>query len=119
MRRLQDSDHDVRFIYIHPPEWYLSINLQGTEFRIKKYVCVLRPILACLWIEKYNRTPPICFQELMEEILPDGELKQTVDHLFERKLAGDELDLEPRIPVTNHLAFFKSAKIRTYTSPEK
>ena len=25
----KDSDYDVRFIYIHPPEWYLSIDQQG------------------------------------------------------------------------------------------
>ena len=25
----KDSDYDVRFIYIHPPSWYLSIDQQG------------------------------------------------------------------------------------------
>ena len=25
----QDSDYDVRFIYVHRPEWYLSIDLEG------------------------------------------------------------------------------------------
>lgn len=25
----KDSDYDIRFIYIHPTEWYLSIDPQG------------------------------------------------------------------------------------------
>lgn len=90
--------------------------LQGTEVRIKKYFYVLRPILACMWIEKYNQTPPIRFQELMEEILPDGELKRAVDHLLERKLAGDELDLEPRIHVINHFIENEIPRLEDYVA---
>ena len=185
----KDSDYDVRFIYIHPPEWYLSIDpqgigvkrdvieepindlldisgweitkalrlfrksnppllewlrsniiyyqkysfvdnirslesdvfypnsmihhylnmaknnyrnyLQGSEVKIKKYFYVLRPILACKWIEKYNMTPPISFHELLEDIIPEGELKKAVEHLLIRKIQGDELDIEPRINVIN------------------
>ena len=26
-----DSDYDVRFIYVHPPDWYLSIDLALTK----------------------------------------------------------------------------------------
>ncbi len=33
-----DSDYDVRFLYLHPPEWYLSIDLE------KKRDVIERPI---------------------------------------------------------------------------
>lgn len=137
-----DNDYDVRFIYVHPTEWYLSIidkrdviekadgllDLSGWELRkalrlfrksnpallewlqspvtyreattipaimkemmgstfssrsslyhylnmakgnlreylqgefvnSKKYFYVLRPILACMWIEEYRTIPPGC-----------------------------------------------------------
>ncbi|QED48255.1 nucleotidyltransferase domain-containing protein [Cytobacillus dafuensis] len=75
--------------------------LQGEDVKIKKYFYVLRPILAAKWIEKYNSIPPIQFQSLLEEILPSGELRDEIDTLLKRKMAGEELDLEPRIDFIN------------------
>ncbi|WP_432774253.1 nucleotidyltransferase domain-containing protein [Brevibacillus gelatini] len=178
----QDSDYDVRFVYVRKPEWYLSIDdrrdvvelpiderldingwdirkalklfrkanpalhewlasgivyrdelgfraellqmrnelfspktamlhylsmakgncrkdLQGDRVRIKKYFYVLRPILACEWIHKYRTNPPILFQQLVDELVTDADLRREIDELLRRKMAGDELDLEPRIEV--------------------
>ncbi|MBM4763607.1 nucleotidyltransferase domain-containing protein [Bacillus sp. B15-48] len=71
--------------------------LQGNEVRIKKYFYVLRPILAGKWIEKYQSIPPIEFQELLEEIIEPGELKASILTLLKRKIAGEELNLEPKM----------------------
>lgn len=199
----KDSDYDVRFIYIHPPEWYLSIDpqgigvkrdvieepindlldisgweitkalrlfrknnppllewlrsniiyyqkytfvdeirtlesdvfypssmlhhylnmaknnyreyLQGPVVRIKKYFYVLRPILACKWIEKYNMSPPISFHELLKDIIPEGELKNAVELLLKRKLLGDELDIEPRICVINDFVENEIERLEEYS----
>lgn len=180
----KDSDYDVRFIYIHQPDWYLSIDekrdvielpinelldingwdirkalklfrksnpplqewlrsgvvyyqnysfidklrglssevfspiscmyhylsmargnyrefLLGEQVKIKKYFYVLRPILACKWIEKYNTMPPLLFEDLLNDIIPRGKLKNEVFNLLERKIKGDELDYEPRIDEIN------------------
>lgn len=198
----KDSDYDVRFIYIHQPEWYLSIDpqgiggkrdvieepindlldisgweitkalrlfrknnppllewlksdilyyqkysfvdnirsleskvfypnamlhhylnmaknnyreyLQGEQVKIKKYFYVLRPLLACNWIEKYNMTPPIRFQELLEDIIPDSELKNEVEHLLKRKLQGEELDIESRVEVINNYIEHEIKRIEKY-----
>ncbi|WKA54784.1 nucleotidyltransferase domain-containing protein [Planococcus shixiaomingii] len=198
----KDSDWDVRFIYIHPPEWYLAIDpqgigekrdvieepindlldisgweitkalrlfrknnpplvewlrsdiiyyqkyafvdtmrslesdvfypnsmlyhylnmaknnyreyLSGSEVKIKKYFYVLRPILACKWIEKYNMAPPIGFQELLEDIVPESELKNEVNQLLRRKLAGDEFDIEPRIDVINNFVEYEMERLEEY-----
>lgn len=180
----KDSDFDVRFIYIHPVEWYLSIRkhrdviecpisgdldisgwdlpkalglfrksnppllewlgspivyldryglaerlrelmtayyspkrcmlhylhmaqgnfreyLKGDVVRIKKYFYVLRPVLACLWIEKYNFMPPTEFAELYRDAGLAPSLVVEIDSLMVRKMAGDELDMEPKIEVIN------------------
>ncbi|MDF2649867.1 MAG: YcgL [Paenibacillus sp.] len=184
----QDSDYDVRFIYIRPVEWYLSIfekrdvierpisdrldingwdlrkaltlfrksnppllewlqspiryyeyytvaeqirgispltfspkscmhhylnmakgnfreYLQGDQVKIKKYFYVLRPILACGWIEKFDTMPPMEFDRLVETLLPAGsELYTIIQQLLIRKKAGDELDYEPKLnPINEYL----------------
>lgn len=184
----QDSDYDVRFIYIRKPEWYLSIfekrdvierpisdlldingwdlrkalnlfrksnppllewlhspmgysekhsameqirnvspltfspkscmyhylnmargnyrmYLQGEQVRIKKYFYVLRPVLACEWIEKYETMPLVEFEVLVNEFIPIGsELRQVVESLLARKKSGEELDYEPRLnPINDFL----------------
>ncbi|CDX02915.1 nucleotidyltransferase domain-containing protein [Desulfitobacterium hafniense] len=178
-----DSDYDVRFIYVHPVEWYLSIAdkrdviekidglldlsgwelrkalrlfrksnpallewlqspvvyweatviptmmkemtdktfssrsslyhylnmargnfreyLQGEWVKSKKYFYVLRPILACMWIEEYHTVPPMEFKVLLNALLPEGQLKNAIQDLLRRKRAGDELTAEPRIGVIN------------------
>jgi uncharacterized protein len=180
----KDSDYDVRFIYIHPVEWYLSIRkgrdviecplsgdldisgwdlpkalglfcksnppllewlnsplvyldryglaerlrglmsafyspkrcmlhylhmaqgnfreyLKGDVVRVKKYFYVLRPILACLWIEKRNTMPPTEFAELYRDAGFSHSLTAEIDSLMVRKMAGDEVAMEPRIDVIN------------------
>lgn len=75
--------------------------LHGSEVKIKKYFYVLRPILACKWIEQKNTVPPIDFQELLNEIISVGPLKTEIQQLLQRKIAGDELNMEPRIETIN------------------
>ncbi|MFC4323266.1 nucleotidyltransferase domain-containing protein [Litchfieldia salsa] len=202
----KDSDYDVRFIYIHKPNWYLSIDqkrdvieiptrdhisipmdplldlsgweltkalrlfrksntpllewlkssivyyqsystiermreldknifsptsclyhylnmakgnfreyLQGNEVRIKKYFYVLRPILAAKWIEKYNAIPPMEFQALLEDILEPGELKESVSTLLKRKIAGEELNLEPKVDIINEYINKEIEHLEAYT----
>lgn len=88
--------------------------LQGPEVRIKKYFYVLRPVMACKWIEKYNMTPPISFHELLEDTVPEGKLKNEINQLLKRKLAGDEFDIEPRIDVINQFVEFEMERLEEY-----
>jgi uncharacterized protein len=199
----RDSDYDVRFIYIHPLDWYLSIRdkrdvielpisdeldisgwdirkalglfiksnppllewlgspivyqddfgfadglrdmlrhsfslerclfhylsmakknfriyLKGDLVRLKKYFYVLRPILACCWIEKYNTMPPTEFERLYRDAALSPELVVEIDQLLERKKAGDELDMEPKIEIINsfldeRIEHFSASAKRTET----
>lgn len=79
--------------------------LQGERVRIKKYFYVLRPVLACEWIERYGEMPPMEFEVLIDRLLPEsGEVRQTISRLLERKKAGEELDAGPRLePINEYL----------------
>ncbi|ANY65117.1 hypothetical protein BBD42_00455 [Paenibacillus sp. BIHB 4019] len=87
--------------YLHMAKGNFREYLQGDQVKIKKYFYVLRPVLACQWVEERGTVPPLSFEELVHELVPDSSLKREVLTLLERKKAGIELDLEPKISVIN------------------
>lgn len=80
--------------------------MQTDEVKIKKYFYVLRPILACIWIEKHNESPPMEFETLLT-LIDDNALSDSVNKLLAKKRSGVELGLEPKIHVINN--FIESA----------
>jgi|SRR3989344_135109 len=187
----KDSDYDVRFIYAHPVEWYLSIGdkrdvieypisdlldisgwdikkalklfknsnpplyewltspiiymeqanfthklkdlmpkfylptsamhhylhmaqgnhkayLTGKKIKIKKYFYVLRPILACMWIEKYGSMPSMEFDKLLSAQDLNTELIKEIKRLHQQKKLGIESDVEDR---SNILVDFLEKKV--------
>ena len=88
--------------------------LQGDEVKIKKYFYVLRPVLAAKWIEKYNEFPPLEFPILLEDLLPEGEIKNQIAILLKRKISGEELDFEPKIETINHFLNDEISRLREY-----
>lgn len=88
--------------------------LQGEKVKIKKYFYVLRPILAAKWIEKYQAIPPIEFHKLYEDIVQPRELHDHIHTLLERKMAGEELDLEPKIDAINDYLNKEIVYLETY-----
>ncbi|GKX28053.1 hypothetical protein SH1V18_05330 [Vallitalea longa] len=192
----EDSDYDVRFIYIHRPEWYLSIRekrdvielpindlldingwdlrktlvlfkksnptllewlsspiiyrestnmvneikdllkdyfsskscihhylhmaesnyreyLKGNEVKVKKYFYVLRPIMACMWTEKYGTQPPMLFEDLMNDLVLNENLVDEIDKLLAIKRSGNEIDKHKRVNIIND---FLEEKIDYYNN---
>lgn len=72
--------------------------LQSERVRSKKYLYVLRPLMACRWIERTGEMPPVLFREMLEAE-PDPSLRDAVENLLKRKEAGLEMDGVPRDPV--------------------
>lgn len=109
------SPKSCMFHYLHMAKGNYREYLQGDSVRVKKYFYVLRPLLACGWIEKYNAMPPTLFEELVENLIPaDSELYAIISRLVVRKRAGDELRTEPRIGRLNdylerQIAYFGQA----------
>lgn len=61
----------------------------GDEIQLKKYLYVLRPILACEWIMTKRCPPPTDFNTLRSAVLPKN-LESSVDRLLEAKKNSDE-----------------------------
>lgn len=174
-----DSDYDVRFLYVHRPEWYLRVEtqrdvielpiddeldvcgwewrkslgllkranptliewldspvvyqqdaesvealkgvvpewfsatrarwhylsmarknfrgyLQGEEVRLKKYLYVLRPLLAVLWIEAGKGVPPMRFDHLLAGTVSDPLLLAEIHALLAAKKRAGEAEYGPR-----------------------
>jgi predicted nucleotidyltransferase len=86
--------------YLHMANGNYRQFLQGDKIKVKKYFYVLRPILACMWMEKHNESPPMEFEKLLAQIT-GKELLEEIGKLLEKKKSGMELDMEPKAPVIN------------------
>jgi uncharacterized protein len=100
LRRLSAIYYSPERCFMH----YLSMartNLRGylldEMVPLKKYLYVLRPILACRWIEMDLGQPPVPFHELLERTVDDENLRKAIDELLERKMASGEAGVAPRI----------------------
>ncbi len=69
------------------------------EARLKKYFYVLRPLLACSWIEETGEMAPIEFDVLVNNEIIDPLLKAEINNLLIQKKNGVELDKGARVPI--------------------
>ncbi|MBI2297384.1 MAG: nucleotidyltransferase domain-containing protein [Armatimonadetes bacterium] len=94
--------------YLHMAEGNYREYLRGETVRVKKYLYVLRPLLAARWLERHGTPAPVEFARLVaDDPEPaDGPVKAAVAELLARKIAGEELDRGPSSPVLN--AFIES-----------
>lgn len=74
--------------------------LMDDMVKYKKYFYVLRPLLACRWIEDRKCPPPVLFSELAEAELEAG-LKTAAQRLLEAKARMKETERGPRMEVLN------------------
>lgn len=84
--------------YLHMAKGNFREYLQGDTVWLKKYFYVLRPVMACLWIERGMGVVPMAFDELAAGVINDGELQSSIVKLVGQKREGAELDNGLRIP---------------------
>lgn len=87
--------------YLHMAQGNFRGYLQGAEVRRKKYLYVLRPVLAMLWIERGLGQVPVEFDALFDTIVPPGALRDAIMRLLADKREGVEMEAGPRIVVLN------------------
>ena len=79
--------------------------------KYKKYFYVLRPVLACKWIEQKKSPPPVLFNDLTRSVL-ERNMELIVAELLGKKVRMQETDKAPKIDVLNqyiekNLEYFK------------
>ncbi len=92
------SPRAAMYHYLHMARGNLRSYLQGERVKQKRYFYVLRPILACRWLEMDLGVVPTEFGTLMEKTLTDPSLLGEIESLLVSKRAGKEVGLGPRIP---------------------
>lgn len=85
--------------YLHIARKNFHKYIQGREIVGKRYFYILRPLLACLWIEQDRGPVPMEFEIMVRELINDPLLLNALDDLITRKKAGLEMDTTPQIPV--------------------
>lgn len=88
--------------------------LSKEKVRIKKYFYVLRPILACIWIENRKDAPPMEFEKLLNSVKLDEKLEAEIQKLLLKKKSGEELDLEDKILAIDKFLLEKISHFEDY-----
>ena len=89
--------------YLNTARTQMNKYPSGNKVKPKKYFYALRPILACRWIEKYHSVPPILFDDLVKELLPD-KMKEHVLRLLDTKVKGPEdMEIDPIMPIQYYI----------------
>jgi predicted nucleotidyltransferase len=91
------SPRACRHHYLHMARGNYREHLRGETVRLKKYLYVLRPLLAVRWIDGGLGIVPTEFGKLVEAVAGDGEIRREIDRLLVAKRAGEELSRGPRI----------------------
>lgn len=96
--------------YVHMARKNYREYLRGDTVRLKKYLYVLRPLLATLWIEQGRGVAPMRFQDLVDAIVTDPNLRDAIHQLLAIKRAANESEYGQSLPIIN--AFIDSELTR-------
>ncbi len=99
--------HKMLYHYISMAKNNMRNYFCGEEIQLKKYLYILRPLLACEWIMKKNCPPPTEFSILQKAVLPP-KLNSFMDKLLAAKKKAGEKQTGHHI---SELDFFIQEKI--------
>ena len=105
--------------YLHMALGNARDYLKHDQVCMKKYLYVLRPLLACRWIERNMGQVPMLFDELVEGIVEDVDVRAAIANLLARKKAGDELDRGPKDVVLSRYIDAELASLEKIQSEEE
>jgi len=93
------SPKAAHYHYFHMARKNFREHLFGEHVRLKKYFYVIRPVLACLWIERGMGIPPMTLPALLDGVLQTGVVRDEILFLRTRKMREMEFGEGPPVPV--------------------
>ena len=103
--------------YIHMARGNYREYLRGETVRLKKYLYVLRPLLATLWVEQGRGVAPIRFSALVEALVAEPELRQAIDELLAHKRTASEAQYGKPWPVINQFIDNELTRLESVSPP--
>ncbi|MFD2261883.1 nucleotidyltransferase domain-containing protein [Lacibacterium aquatile] len=94
-------------------------HLSAPRIRLKKYLYALRPLLAAAWIEQGRGIVPMAFQDLVDALVKDKELRRAIDDLIDRKRHVGEAEAAPAIPALQGFIEAEIERLAAITPPIK
>jgi predicted nucleotidyltransferase len=103
--------------YLHMARKNYREHLRGETVRLKKYLYVLRPLLACIWIEQERGPVPMRFQDMVNVIVTDIPLKKAIAELLAIKRRALESEHGPAMPLINQFLEFHLERLSHTLAP--
>ncbi|MDE5558565.1 MAG: nucleotidyltransferase domain-containing protein [Ruminococcus sp.] len=92
-----------------------SKHLKQEYIKYKKYLYVIRPVMACLWILENKTPPPVLFSELVNT-MADENIKPVISELIRIKTETPETATGKHIPELDRYIEKNITDIRKYAS---
>jgi predicted nucleotidyltransferase len=74
---------------------------QKTQVPLKKYLYVLRPVIALCFIEEHSSFPPTSFLHTLASVRIEQAVREHIEELIVRKQAGREMGMGDADPILN------------------
>jgi uncharacterized protein len=103
--------------YVHMARKNFREYLQGDSVRLKKYLYVLRPLLATLWVEQGRGVAPMKFQDMVDALVPEGDLLEAIEALLKIKRAAMEAEYGEPLPIINAFIDAELARLESVAPP--
>jgi uncharacterized protein len=104
--------------YLHMANKNYREHLRGDVVRLKKYLYVLRPMLACLWIEQQRGPVPMRFQEMVDAVVQEADLKAAIGELLAIKRRAMESEHGAAMSVINRFLELHLARMNHAAAPQ-
>lgn len=113
--RPQNSFHH----YFHMAQKNYREHLRDPRIRLKKYLYALRPLLAAQWIEQGRGTVPMVFQDMVDALVSDADLRQAIEELVAVKRQAGEAETRPAIPILHNFITSDLERLGAIVPPAK
>lgn len=95
------SSYKGIYHYLHMAKGNYREYLKKDVVPLKKYFYVLRPLLAIMWLERYDKPAPIEFDVLRKLVADNSLLDEAITDLLARKKVSLEKEYASAVPVIN------------------